>query len=129
MSRSLVAELRDIIRDLWFHDAPIHSPTTFLTSMWSILPRFYGTQQHDTHEFLRSLLERLNMEFLSSRTRRNRNTVQEIFQGTFCSELMCKECGSKKTQRETFLDISLDIPQSTDGTLYGSFYGSSLERG
>ena len=115
---SLVAELRDIIRDLWFHDSPTHSPISFLTCMWTILPKFYGSEQHDTHEFLRSLLDRLNVEFKSSRTRQYRNTVQGLFQGIMESEITCQNCESTfHRKNEPFLDISLDLPSTEEDEL------------
>lgn len=119
--RSLVAELREIMRDLWFHDTSAYSPINFLTYMWSLLPGFYGSQQHDAHEFLSSLLEHLNVEFRKSRKRKNRSTIQEIFQGSMVSKITCNQCEFVSKNSELFLDISLDVPSTEDASLHGNY--------
>ena len=111
---SLVAEMRDIVRDLWFHDAPTFSATTFLTSMWSVMPRFYGTQQHDAHEFLRSLLDQLHMELKSSPLKKERAAIPNVFQGMLLSKLTCQACGSSSQHTDPFLDLSVDVPVSDE---------------
>ena len=110
---SLVAEMRDLFRDLWFRDAVTLSASSFQTSMWSVIPRFYGSEQQDAHEFLRALLEQLHTEFKTSRSKKERTTIQDIFQGILLSRITCQNCGASSRNTEPFLDLSIDIPQST----------------
>ncbi|ONK58078.1 uncharacterized protein A4U43_C09F7890 [Asparagus officinalis] len=64
--------------------------------------RFVAGIQHDSHELLLYLLDKLQSEGMSF--------VDEIFRGEFSSILCCDRCGKTSTTHDPLLDLSLQIP-------------------
>ncbi|KAL7145216.1 hypothetical protein ABFS83_07G066000 [Erythranthe nasuta] len=79
-------------------------------------PQFKGSLQQDSHELLRCLLDNLSGEELSSRKKKQTESlvgptfVDTIFGGQLSSTVTCLECGYASTNYEPFLDLSLPVP-------------------
>lgn len=94
------------------------------------MPRFKGYHQHDAHEFLRYMLDRLHTElqkvpnslpptpinskmknYVCPQPAKNTTFVTNIFEGQLLSEVRCLVCGQGSMKHDPFLDLSLDIPE------------------
>ncbi|KAL1536119.1 ubiquitin-specific protease ubp2 [Salvia divinorum] len=81
-------------------------------------PQFRGYQQHDSHEFLRCLLDGMSTEELSFRKHskpcevsvKDLTFVDVFFGGKLSSTVSCLECCHASTIYEPFLDLSLPVP-------------------
>lgn len=107
------------------------SPECLFLVIWKVVPTFKGYHQHDAHEFLRYMLDRLHTELLNvtgslpqtptnskmknficqSPTKTGSSFVTRIFEGTLLSEVRCLMCGQESKKHDPFLDLSLDIPE------------------
>ncbi len=96
-----------------------------------MVPQFKGYHQHDAHEFLRYMLDRLHTELQSvpnsmpqvqtnskmknfvcpAPTKKGSSFVTTTFGGTLLSEVKCLVCGQSSRKHDPFLDLSLDIPE------------------
>lgn len=108
----------------------------FIVATWKTeeMRHLAGHFQHDAHEFLQALLDKLNedckrMEQTIMSTKKKSNiskfiseckanddsfevkTVSSSFQGLLKSVLLCQKCGNKRSQNEPFVNISLPINQ------------------
>lgn len=97
------------------------------------MPQFKGYHQHDAHEFLRYMLDRLHTELQTvpnslpptaptnskmknyvcppSPVKKGTSFVTNVFGGTLLSEVRCLVCGQESKKHDPFLDLSLDIPE------------------
>ncbi|XP_057304278.1 ubiquitin carboxyl-terminal hydrolase 3-like [Hydractinia symbiolongicarpus] len=109
---SLVEELRKILCALWQGATAAISPDALFSVVWKVVPRFRGYQQHDAHEFMHYLLDRVHTELLQTNIFSNgRDTiVSGIFGGQLQSEVTCLKCGTISKKKEPYWDLSLDIP-------------------
>ncbi|XP_065060551.1 ubiquitin carboxyl-terminal hydrolase 3-like [Rhopilema esculentum] len=109
---SLVEELRKILCALWQGSSATISPDELFAVVWKVVPRFRGYQQHDAHEFMHYLLDRVHTELLQSNKFSNgKDTiVTSIFGGNLQSEVTCLQCKHLSRKQEVYLDMSLDIP-------------------
>jgi len=108
------------------------------SSMSEMYSSFSGHHQHDAHEFLRFMLEKMNKElnripngnqpyaeFKASPSAaltkiaeewkkfsklREHSIIGSIFGGSLVSEVCCESCKNKSYTFENTLDLSLDIP-------------------
>uniref|UniRef100_A0A182TAU8 Ubiquitin carboxyl-terminal hydrolase n=1 Tax=Anopheles maculatus TaxID=74869 RepID=A0A182TAU8_9DIPT len=113
------------------------SPECLFVVIWKVVPQFRGHRQHDAHEFLRYMLDRLHTELqqvsfpielnapksgehknpynvsgLSHLQAKGRNSiVTNVFGGVLQSEVRCLICGMESKKHDPFLDLSLDIPE------------------
>lgn len=117
------------------------SPECLFLVIWKVVPQFRGHRQHDAHEFLRYMLDRLHTELqqvsfpveisspsaqkasetksnpynipaLSHLQSKGRNSiVTNVFGGILQSEVRCLICGMESKKHDPFLDLSLDIPE------------------
>ncbi|XP_053664790.1 ubiquitin carboxyl-terminal hydrolase 3-like [Anopheles marshallii] len=113
------------------------SPECLFLVIWKVVPQFRGHRQHDAHEFLRYMLDRLHTELqqvsfpvelsaqkagehknpynvsgLSHLQAKGRNSiVTNVFGGVLQSEVRCLICGMESKKHDPFLDLSLDIPE------------------
>ena len=86
-------------------------PNALMSAIWKLLPRFRGYQQHDAHEFMRSLLEQVNSELLALKPSNgcqgncdaNSTIVNELFGGKLQSCVECQVCFSKSKKIDPFL--------------------------
>jgi len=97
------------------------NPRSFFGCVCSKAPQFRGYQQHDSHEFLRCLLDGLSTEELGTRKENNSSKsdgissnsgtfVDAVFGGQISSTVCCVECEHSSTVYEPFLDLSLPVP-------------------
>lgn len=87
-------------------------PHRVLYATWMCSNHFAGYQQHDAHEYLMCILGTL--------VSHEKTATHEHFRGSFCSDIVCADCGIKNSRREPFLDVSLSIfnrPRSDSNTL------------
>ncbi|CAI9776111.1 unnamed protein product [Fraxinus pennsylvanica] len=123
-----VGPLIAALRKLFLETSPeadissVINPRSLFGSVCSKAPQFRGFQQHDSHEFLRCLLDGLNTEELSAKkhinssqddgksTNTDRTFVDAIFGGKLSSTVSCLECAHSSTVYEQFLDLSLPVP-------------------
>uniref|UniRef100_A0A182JL75 Ubiquitin carboxyl-terminal hydrolase n=1 Tax=Anopheles atroparvus TaxID=41427 RepID=A0A182JL75_ANOAO len=113
------------------------SPECLFLVIWKVVPQFRGHRQHDAHEFLRYMLDRLHTELqqvsfpldlggqkpgesknpynvsgLSHLQAKGRHSiVTNVFGGVLQSEVRCLICGMESKKHDPFLDLSLDIPE------------------
>lgn len=139
----VVEELRKVLHNLSKggdgHKGAI-SPECLFLVIWKVVPQFRGHRQHDAHEFLRYMLDRLhtelqqvsfmqemsalnNKETLSKsplsvnlptfvhNTKTRTSIVTNVFGGILQSEVRCLICGMESKKHDPFLDLSLDIPE------------------
>lgn len=108
------------------------SPKAFHTALVNQFPWYFGKQQHDAHEFLRTLLGAVSDE----RTVAERAAIEDSmtgdgdgpipdldapsacgacvgsnFRGHFLSTSLCWSCGHVTARLDPFLDLSLDLPK------------------
>lgn len=129
----LVEELRKVLIDLNGADnnKSSISPECLFLVIWKVVPQFKGYHQHDAHEFLRYMLDRLHTELQAvpnsipaaptnsmmknfvcpSPTKKGSSFVTTTFGGTLLSEVTCLSCGTASKKHDPFLDLSLDIPE------------------
>ncbi|TMX03591.1 hypothetical protein EJD97_015705 [Solanum chilense] len=94
------------------------NPKSFFGSVCAKAPQFRGYQQHDSHEFLRCLLDVLCSEELTARKKlkssqdqvKSPTYVDAIFGGRLSSTVTCLECGHSSLVYEPLLDLSLPVP-------------------
>jgi ubiquitin carboxyl-terminal hydrolase 16/45 len=97
------------------------NPRSFFGCVCSKAPQVRGYQQHDSHEFLRCLLDGLSTEELGTRKENNSSKsdgissnsgtfVDAVFGGQISSTVCCVECEHSSTVYEPFLDLSLPVP-------------------
>uniref|UniRef100_A0A2M4BGI0 Ubiquitin carboxyl-terminal hydrolase n=2 Tax=Anopheles marajoara TaxID=58244 RepID=A0A2M4BGI0_9DIPT len=123
------------------------SPECLFLVIWKVVPQFRGHRQHDAHEFLRYMLDRLHTELqqvafpvelasqksgeakhnpynvsgLSHLQAKGRNSiVTNVFGGVLQSEVRCLICGMESKKHDPFLDLSLDIPEKFYGKEHGT---------
>jgi ubiquitin C-terminal hydrolase len=92
-------------------------------------------RQEDAHEFLRLLLDAFQKEELrllgikeSGPRELVENTyVHHMFGGYFRNQLKCKVCGHCSNNYDSFLDVSVEIPQKAD-TLHELFHHFTVRR-
>lgn len=136
---NVVEELRKILRNLsdGGDGSKAISPECLFLVIWKVVPQFRGHRQHDAHEFLRYMLDRLHTEFQhltvpmdslsggkpkvlnapnaadngSIMFKGRSSIVTNVFGGTLQSEVRCLICGMESKKHDPFLDLSLDIPE------------------
>ncbi|XP_050442572.1 ubiquitin carboxyl-terminal hydrolase 3-like [Adelges cooleyi] len=86
-----------------------------------LVPRYRGFHQHDAHEFLIHILDKLHSELKQLLEADQEITNSEeptivsfVFGGMLLSEVCCLVCGFYSKAHDPFLDISLDIPDYDD---------------
>lgn len=127
------------------------SPECLFLVIWKVVPQFRGHRQHDAHEFLRYMLDRLHTELqqvsfpmdlggqkpgesknpynvsgLSHLQAKGRHSiVTNVFGGVLQSEVRCLICGMESKKHDPFLDLSLDIPEKYYSKDHSAESGSS----
>ncbi|KAI5808534.1 hypothetical protein DFH27DRAFT_229506 [Peziza echinospora] len=118
---SLSSELADLVDCIVYEnaDAPagkraVVNPHEFGDACNVVMPIFERHYQHDSQEFLRVLLEKMDQENSASEGSPEgvQNYITSLFAGKYRNTNACKECPKKSTKTDEFLDFSLDIPQS-----------------
>jgi ubiquitin carboxyl-terminal hydrolase 34 len=81
--------------------------------------------QHDAHEFLNILFERLEQEFKSTTYAQ---LMQSVFGGKFSSQVICSNCGHVSSTYEDYYTLSLEIKnqRTLDDSLERFIAGSTI---
>eukprot|EP00523_Entomoneis_sp_CCMP467_P005738 CAMPEP_0168752468 /NCGR_PEP_ID=MMETSP0724-20121128/18402_1 /TAXON_ID=265536 /ORGANISM="Amphiprora sp., Strain CCMP467" /LENGTH=1494 /DNA_ID=CAMNT_0008800719 /DNA_START=25 /DNA_END=4510 /DNA_ORIENTATION=+ len=117
---------------------PLVAQKDLLAATWKCkeMSHLAGYAEHDAHEFLHAFLEalgkhsqkfqRLVWETLGGDKPEKvepkiPNVIQDLFEGSLRSVLLCQECGAKRVQKESFLSISLDLSKEVQKTTAAHF--------
>lgn len=112
-------------------------PSSLLAAAWQCpsMKHLAGYEQRDAHEFLQAFLDTMGKHVAcydemanimsceaeprrirlargsksNKPMKRNQDIVKNLFRGTLRSVLICETCGYKRSQQETFLNVSLPI--------------------
>lgn len=90
--------------------AKVVDPGTITRNVHKLSCTLRPYQQEDAHEFLRSLLSTLTMEG------QNRQ-LSALFDGLLESSVTCQTCGYASLTRDRYMDLSLDIADSSISNL------------
>lgn len=91
-------------------EAKVVDPGTITRNVHKLSRTLRPYQQEDAHEFLRSLLSTLTMEG------QNRQ-LSALFDGLLESSVTCQTCGYASLTRDRYMDLSLDIADSSISNL------------
>ncbi|CAO3696223.1 unnamed protein product [Rhizopus stolonifer] len=142
----LTERFADLLRAMWNENYNFVSPMTFRDAIIKFAPRFSGTNQHDSQEFLTFLLDGIHEDVNLARKpmqeieydnlpdwqasamswerylTRHTSIVVSLFQGQYQSRLICSSCKHTSTTYTPFMSLSLPIPPKrlkiTNLTLY-----------
>ncbi|CAG9332096.1 unnamed protein product [Blepharisma stoltei] len=133
-------ELQNVLQELWNGSQPSYRPNSFLNIFSQIHSQFRGYEQHDSHEFLRILLDSLHEDLnrrvenierhqilsLSNPSPQEEKKASqeqwELLQGSrgsvisdLCggqtrNVLKCEKCNDITTLFEMFMDLSIPLP-------------------
>ncbi|XP_037418196.1 ubiquitin carboxyl-terminal hydrolase 21-like isoform X1 [Triticum dicoccoides] len=95
------------------HSGNVLYPRKFIKRLKLIFRGFKRGQHQDAHEFLRCLLDKLDMVTVtpSSKSKEPSSIVNEFFGGEQKSQLNCPNCGRFSDRLESFLDLNLEVNQ------------------
>lgn len=105
-----------------FRPGEPYVPNRFLHSMWTHARHLAGYQQQDAHECLISLLDGLHDACGGTPSGRCRCVVHRAFGGRLRSEVTCQGCGKTSHAYDPFVDVSLDLRDSSTMTLLGCLH-------
>jgi len=136
----MAEELGLLLNEIWHKRTSKIKPVSFLQTFANKYPDFKGFNQHDSHEFLRLLLDTLH-EDLNRKTETkvssqnvtlenadqeeeikaskeqweriqgvNGSVISDLFGGQTRNVMECESCGHKKVVFEMFMDLSLPMP-------------------
>ncbi|KAJ7329925.1 hypothetical protein JRQ81_016099 [Phrynocephalus forsythii] len=122
---SLCHELHTLFQVMWSGKWALVSPFAMLHSVWRLIPAFRGYAQQDAQEFLCELLDKVQQELETVRTKSPAliptsqkklikqvlNVVNTIFHGQLLSQVTCLACDNKSNTIESFWDLSLEFPE------------------
>jgi ubiquitin carboxyl-terminal hydrolase 22/27/51 len=100
----------------------------FIYSFWLSTPQFIGSGQHDSHDFLVSLLQRLH-EAHSPGTEddaRCRCIAHSMFYGVLRSLMTCAECRAHRCINDPFMSLSLECSSSIASCVASLFKPEAL---
>uniref|UniRef100_A0A8R1DQN6 Ubiquitin carboxyl-terminal hydrolase n=1 Tax=Caenorhabditis japonica TaxID=281687 RepID=A0A8R1DQN6_CAEJA len=98
------------------------TPSEFREAFVSACPRFRGFRQHDSHEFMRYLLDQMHTEMKKCRHLPEMpddkvTPIAKHFEGILQSSVICQTCGNCSNKNDEFMDLSLDIPRMNKGRI------------
>ncbi|KXN72283.1 cysteine proteinase [Conidiobolus coronatus NRRL 28638] len=113
----LSCELTNFILDYYSDNFTPISPTNFLHKLWSTSKHLAGYHEHDAHELLMAVLNRLHEEDEnhSSNSLECKCIIHQTFSGVLKSEVTCEACNTTTSTSDPFLDLSLHIEDSNNG--------------
>lgn len=142
----LAEEFGALIKQMWTCQYKNISPKDMKYVVGKHMPDFDGCEQHDSHEFLTMLLDKLNNDlniakpfndalkipddlpthlaisrFWNHHMSRVSSKISELFEGLTMSTLTCKACGKNSETFELFTSLSLPIPTGNKATLLECF--------
>jgi len=101
--KSVGLALQRVFYELQFLDKPVGTKKLTKSFGWETLDSF---MQHDVQEFLRVLLDKLEMKMKKTCVE---GTIPKLFEGKMLSYIRCKNVDYKSTRSESFYDIQLSI--------------------
>ena len=151
----LVSSFATLVKKLWKNNCDysyIH-PSEFKRKLDQITTQFEGYEQHDSQEFLLSLLDGLHEDlnrikekpFVETtdfdgsisdqeaskiawnwHLKRNDSVVVDWFQGQLKSKLICSHCKKMSIKYDPMMYLSLPIPQKDNKKFFSVVYSYSL---
>ncbi|XP_034830302.1 ubiquitin carboxyl-terminal hydrolase 7-like [Maniola hyperantus] len=112
-SQSVAFAMQRVFYDLQFSDKPVATKKLTKSFGWENIDSF---MQHDVQEFLRILLDKLEVKMKLTVVE---GTVPKLFEGKMTSFIKCKNVNCTSTRVETFYDIQLTIKEMKN--IYESF--------
>jgi ubiquitin C-terminal hydrolase len=104
---NLLHQLQKMFTFLELSDRVSYNPSDFCFAFKDFTGRRTNlTQQQDAQEFLGRIFDLLEFGIKSTE---NKYLLQSVFGGKTCSQLECKECGTKKRNYEDFFNLSLEV--------------------
>ena len=107
-SLSLSHAMSSLLHDMWMGSNALLTPYSVFDSLCAAYPMFIGHRQHDAHECLRLVLERVEVE-MNSREGAQDPAVADVFRGKLHSSVTCRDCGTDYEKDDEFQDLSLEI--------------------
>jgi len=101
--KSVALALQRVFHELQFHDKPVGTKKLTKSFGWETLDSF---MQHDVQEFLRVLLDKLEIKMKKTCVE---GTIPKLFEGKMLSYIRCKNVDYKSTRSESFYDVQLNI--------------------
>lgn len=101
--KSVGLALQRVFYELQTLDKPVGTKKLTKSFGWETLESF---MQHDVQEFLRVLLDKLEMKMKKTCVE---GTIPKLFKGKMLSYIRCKNVDYKSTRSESFYDIQLNI--------------------
>jgi ubiquitin C-terminal hydrolase len=98
-------------------------PKMFFSRLKQVAKHFCRTQQEDTHEYLRLLIDSLQESCLHGYEKNLEDKIKEtsfihqVFGGYLRSQIKCLCCGHDSNSFETILDLSLNVQSSVEKSL------------
>ena len=135
MPTSMYSELARLFTFMWRpnqHSSGVCEPASFFAAVQKVMPYFGGYKQHDAHEFLRHITDRVSWEFhegarkmlrvvdvtgdtpQSSDIVSSASPFSSLFGLSLVSEVECMQCNNVSRKIEAGQDLSLDIPREKE---------------
>jgi ubiquitin carboxyl-terminal hydrolase 7 len=112
-SKSVALALQRVFHDLQFSDKSVGTKKLTKSFGWETLDSF---MQHDVQEFLRVLLDKLEMKMKGTCVE---GTIPRLFEGKMVSYIRCKNVDYTSSRTESFYDIQLSVKGKKN--IYESF--------
>ncbi|ORX81525.1 cysteine proteinase [Anaeromyces robustus] len=113
----LACELDKLFTQFYSGDHTPYGPCDFLYVVWKTEKHMAGYQQQDAHEFLICALDQLHQSCCILKNRDDSTKckciIHQIFSGSLRSEVTCSKCGTISVKEDLFMDLSLDIKDSS----------------
>ncbi|KAJ0235547.1 Peptidase C19 [Hirschfeldia incana] len=148
----LTTEFGELLSKLWSSEPNAFAPHFFKTKLAKFAPQFSGYNQHDCHEMLTFLLDKLHEDLNKNKVKekpyveckdsdgrpddevaeevwnnhkaRNDSVIVDVCQGQYKSTLTCPDCGKFSRTFDPFMYLSLPLETSLTRSMTVSvFYG------
>ena len=111
--RRIVDEIRFLANVIKSGEYRSVTPADMKRSVDKNLPKFLGTSQHDAHEFLTCVLDRIKEELTEESP-----SLKIEYEGHYKSVVICKQCNnSSQGKVEPYNSIHVDIPEVRNPSL------------
>ncbi len=107
-AKSVGLALQRVFHDLQFNDKSVGTKKLTKSFGWETLDSF---MQHDVQEFLRVLLDKLEIKMKSTCVE---GTIPRLFEGKMVSYIRCKDVDYTSSRVESFYDIQLPLKGKKD---------------
>jgi len=107
-AKSVGLALQRVFHDLQFMDKSVGTKKLTKSFGWETLDSF---MQHDVQEFLRVLLDKLEMKMKGTCVE---GTIPKLFEGKMVSYIRCKNVDYTSSRTESFYDIQLSVKGKKD---------------